>query len=1637
MDQLKEEPRFSTIQVSGQTYSIYLVSPEKDYIQKRIAESGIPYELPMLEEMKKHLDKESLVLDIGANIGNHTFYLANVVGCNVIAFEANQLLTAAMERTIANSELADRVVVHPVAIGEVEGVAEFSTILPENLGGQSIKVGTGSIPVRSLDSFEISKKIDAIKIDVEGMELNVLKGGQKLLERDHPFLYIESITLKEFRTISEHLFALGYRYCATFNATPTHLFIHNSVEVISDAEHARRLDKVESDYLKLEITQLTRNLGECRMKYRSSTASHRTLTNDIAKLREDLSQANESAKILEIKYQKAKKKNKKLLRQYEKLISQQQETKNSEAIEHSSAEVELLKSTADAAAQESRELKDVVSGLKDDILRLEEEKQNLNEKAVAAEKHYLESLKKLEEKHNVWQKSSADAAAIEVHELRNVVSGLKDDILRLEEEKHNFNEEARAAEKSYLASLNKLENKHNVWRKQMHAWQTELRDDVANRVRSLVEQRTNALSALDIYKSQANGLTRYKGELEDLLNGRNEEISSTKNNIFETFSKKSNSLKKLAKELAISNQLRDPSVWEKAKTNTNTNTKVACIMDDFTYHSYKYECQLKQLSLGSYMSELEAFQPEILFLESAWRGKDEEWGNRVGHRSKEVVEIINWCKQRGIPTIFWNKEDPIHFETFLNLAKLVDFIFTTDIECIPRYMAALKHRNVFFLPFACQPAVHNPIEKYVRKNAFCFAGAYYVRYPDRTKDLETFVQEFPAYANVEIYDRNFGKDLQDYMFPDNYKPYIVGTLPFSEIDKAYKGYKYAINLNSIKQSQTMFARRIYELLASNTITVSNFSRGVRLMFGDLVVSTDSGSEALRRLNQVDSSELNSKKIRLAALRKVLSEHTYERRFDYVLSKAFERTATKVDIQITVYGFAKNETEIDHLLTAFTSQTYRNATLIIVGDDTIFIRKDESNVEFINHKQFLTSIHDMDDTILQWCAIFSVDDYYGPNYLLDLALATKYSSANVIGKSAFYELADGVLHLRNAGTTYIPQTEFCVRRSLFRKYHLLELADESAIDGVPDKILKTSQGLAIDEFNYARNGANIDTGHISEVSDLEVLQSGWSIDSLINAAEAMQPDKADISAESGSIPADELYPLFGKTSELITSVLDGSVWLINSLLPDGKHEYCYAKSDLTLQESGFDKTPKFHLETTPGLNVQMLIVYLNAKKEKLNHEIKYANKNNILSIPEGTVYIRYGLRFYASGTCQIERLIIGHKQLKPADLFSTAKHLVLTNHYPSYSDLYRNGFVHSRLTGYREEGLDVDVFRLRLEHPVSYHEFEGIDVITGSAEALHKALDSGRYKSVLVHFLDSDMWTVLKDYVDKLKITVWVHGAEIQVWQRRAFEFENMNESEIERQKEMSEKRRLFWRSVLLNPHKNLKLVFVSQYFAEEVSQDLDIDLRSINYEIVHNFVDKKVFPYVEKTEGHRKRILSIRPYASRKYANDMTVNAILELSKRAFFDDLEFALYGDGPLFDGLTAPLRAFSNVKLHKRFLSHQEISSIHKDYGVFLTPTRMDSQGVSRDEAMASGLVPISTAVTAIPEFVDERSGILVPGEDYIAMADAVEYLYYNPEKFLALSRSASERATWQSGFNQTILKEINIIKSGEDCWRAKLQ
>ncbi|RIA56037.1 spore maturation protein CgeB [Dichotomicrobium thermohalophilum] len=1079
--------------------------------------------------------------------------------------------------------------------------------------------------------------------------------------------------------------------------------------------------------------------------------------------------------------------------------------------------------------------------------------------------------------------------------------------------------------------------------------------------------------------------------------------------------------------------LRQPQ-WAEKLSKPTKQLRIACILDDFSHICFSREAEFLQLGATNTLNELENFQPDLLFVESAWQGRDGTWDRKIGQRSQELHDSIEWCRNRDIPTVFWNKEDPVHFATFLNTAALFDFVFTTDIDCIARYKSELGHDNVFLLPFGCQPEIHNPIEEYQRKDAICFAGAYYARYPERMRDFEEFMEKLPPKIPLEIYDRNFGKDHPDYAFPERFDQYIMGTLPANQIGIAYKGYRYALNMNSIKRSQTMFARRVVELLASNTIVISNYSRALRILFGDLIVATDSGSEALKQLEQLSKKPDREERFRLAGLRKVMKEHTYQSRLEYIVSCVTNTDRRSPLPRFCVFSRVETCDEASRVISTFERQRGVEAKLTVVAPSSL----EANNLPKCSKQVKIVSLDDVSHQSLsdfagddvEWIAAMVPDDHYGPNYLLDIALATRYArDKEVIGKTEYYTYEGGKAIRNSFAAAYKSTGKLAARRSAISKDAADRINAREWISKLEGWQYELPEQFAIDPFNYCQGG-NVAT-HRREVSDVVDdidLDTGVTLESLLRKAENISVGARE-TAEIESLDGGELAELFGtgRAQDIHTTTTEDG-WTITSDLSDGKHTYIYAPTPVntTWLRSKCKKRNrlKCHLDADAGLDISFVMEYFDAENNRIDHSILPANRNHTVKLPIEAATAKLGLRILGPGEARINELHFDHIDFSGAPI-ATARHLIVTNHYPSYDDIYRNGFVHRRVVSYKNAGVNVDVFRLRVKERLSFHEFHGVDVITGGKEDLQRLIENGHYESIIVHFLDPDMWSVLRQFCRNTRIVVWVHGFEIQPWWRRSFNYET--KKHLKRAKSASEDRINFWKDIFSNYQDDLHFTFVSRHFANEVMEDYDLPLPASRYSVIHNPIDTELFRYEPKEASQRLRILAIGPYMSRKYANDLSVEAILALRDKPFFSDLEFRIIGDGKLFEETLAPLRGLDNVTIERRFLTQPEIAELHKEYGVFLCPTRWDSQGVSRDEAMSSGLVPVTNAVAAVPEFVDESCGFMAPPEDAAGLAAAIETLYHDPERFLAMSEAAAARVRRQSAAEEVIKKELELFAS----------
>lgn len=172
-----------------------------------------------------------------------------------------------------------------------------------------------------------------------------------------------------------------------------------------------------------------------------------------------------------------------------------------------------------------------------------------------------------------------------------------------------------------------------------------------------------------------------------------------------------------------------------------------------------------------------------------------------------------------------------------------------------------------------------------------------------------------------------------------------------------------------------------------------------------------------------------------------------------------------------------------------------------------------------------------------------------------------------------------------------------------------------------------------------------------------------------------------------------------------------------------------------------------------------------------------------------------------------------------------------------------------------------------------------------------------------------------------------------------------------------------------------------------------------------------------------KKILSIRPFTTGKYANDITVKCVKKLSDTVLFKNITVKIVGKGPHYHKLTDRIANIPNVILDNRFLNQKEIIEHHKEYGIFLCPTRQDAQGVSMCEAMSSGLVPITLYNTAIPEFLPNDKRLIC--HDCTEMMNLIIYLIEHPDEYTELSKKCSSFIAKKCGYDATVKKEIDIF------------
>jgi FkbM family methyltransferase len=211
---------------------------DADAIARRMMKYGTFYEQDLLEYSLDLLDlcghDDGQIVDVGANFGNHSTFWAALSGLRVISIEANPRLVPILTENLRANARHDVSTVVSGGAGFASGQGRMR--LEGRAAGQW---GLGSVEVidasgRGEETFEIHPveewlkrsarahlPVRLLKVDVEGAEVDVLRGAARLLRTDRPEILAEAATPEARQAIDDCLAPLGYSRLARFCSTPT------------------------------------------------------------------------------------------------------------------------------------------------------------------------------------------------------------------------------------------------------------------------------------------------------------------------------------------------------------------------------------------------------------------------------------------------------------------------------------------------------------------------------------------------------------------------------------------------------------------------------------------------------------------------------------------------------------------------------------------------------------------------------------------------------------------------------------------------------------------------------------------------------------------------------------------------------------------------------------------------------------------------------------------------------------------------------------------------------------------------------------------------------------------------------------------------------------------------------------------------------------------------------------------------------------------------------------------------------------------------------------------------------------------------------------------------------------------------
>ncbi|WP_214710893.1 MULTISPECIES: glycosyltransferase [unclassified Exiguobacterium] len=408
-----------------------------------------------------------------------------------------------------------------------------------------------------------------------------------------------------------------------------------------------------------------------------------------------------------------------------------------------------------------------------------------------------------------------------------------------------------------------------------------------------------------------------------------------------------------------------------------TKPNVAIVCSEFMYEFYKDAMNLHYVTPTN-AEDIFAEPIDFFLILTSWKGLyEDEWrgiSNPDSEKREALYRIIDHAKLRNVPVVMQSTEDPSNYSRFIGIAQRSDVIFTGDEGKISEYQLDCGHDRIGVLEFGVNPKLHNPIDtRSVEKiDGALFAGSWMEKYSERTEDIMKLLNGvLLADKQLDIIDRNYSLNDPRYHFPEEFAPYVAPSVNYVELQKLSKSYDWVLNVNSIKYSPTMCARRVYESQALGNLILSNYSVAVNNYFPNIFIATnEADAESIMSMFTADERYEHQ----MHGVRNVMSQHTVYHRLQTIWS-ALGHEEAQLEKSVLVVGSGQNKL----VQQDFEQQSYSNKT---------FVREEEVTAELVAAYDMVTYFNDQ----------FA----YGPYYLEDLVNGFKYTDVDFITQVVYKE-----------------------------------------------------------------------------------------------------------------------------------------------------------------------------------------------------------------------------------------------------------------------------------------------------------------------------------------------------------------------------------------------------------------------------------------------------------------------------------------------------------------------------------------------------------------------------------------------------------------------------------------------------------